>query len=198
MVQIASVFRSGFLNPARLVARGLRAGLRAGLCVWGLAALIWAGPGVMAVGVTAAHAQDALEIARVKRGSACPGCNLFQADLSFRVLSGRSFARARLRQAEMVAITLDRANLRGADLAFINAFAGRFLHADFSGADLSDATFTGAYFGRAIFSGANLTRANFSGADLDSVRGLTQAQLDTACGDDETHLAAGLTIPRCK
>lgn len=154
--------------------------------------------GLMLAGAPAGHAQNALEIARVQRGSACPGCNLFQADLSYKVLSGRSFARARLRQAEMVAITLDNSNLRNADLAFINAFAGRFLHADFSGADLSDATFTGAYFGRANFTGATLTRANFSGADIDSVLGLTQVQLDTACGDAATRLAPGLTIPRCK
>lgn len=161
-------------------------------------ALAGAMPGIVAAIATPAHAQDALEIARVQRGSACPGCNLFQADLNYKVLSGRSFARARLRQAEMVAITLDKANLRGADLSFVNAFAGRFLHADFSGADLSDATFTGSYFGQANFTGAILARANFSGADLDAVRGLTQSRLDTACGDNETHLPAGLSIPRCK
>jgi uncharacterized protein YjbI with pentapeptide repeats len=46
-------------------------------------------------------------------------------------------------------------------------------------------------------SGAVLTGANFSGAELQDALGLTQAQLNEACGDATTQLPAGMTIPRC-
>ena len=45
----------------------------------------------------AAQAQNAGQIARAQAGQSCAGCNLFQADLSYKNLSGRSFAGARLR-----------------------------------------------------------------------------------------------------
>ena len=40
------------------------------------------------------------EIAKVQGGASCPGCNLFQADLSGKELQGKTYAGARLRQAE--------------------------------------------------------------------------------------------------
>ena len=40
--------------------------------------------------------------------------------------------------------------------------------------------------------------ANVSGAELDGARGLTQAQLDKACGDRATRLPHGLRIPACR
>ena len=49
----------------------------------------------------------------------------------------------------------------------------------------------------ANFSGANLTGANFSGAQMGGARGLTQRQLNTACGDSSTELPGSLTIPSC-
>jgi uncharacterized protein YjbI with pentapeptide repeats len=73
-----------------------------------------------------------------------------------------------------------------------------FTSADFQGADLTRATFVGAYLQGADFRGATLTGANFSGAEMDRARGLTQARLNAACGDDATRLPPGLTLPPCR
>jgi uncharacterized protein YjbI with pentapeptide repeats len=78
-----------------------------------------------------------------------------------------------------------------------NLFGARFTRASFRHADLSRAIAVGAYFGSANLSGARLDGANLSGAELETARGLTQAQLNTACGDRYTRLPRGLTIPAC-
>jgi uncharacterized protein YjbI with pentapeptide repeats len=56
----------------------------------------------------------------------------------------------------------------------------------------------GGSFNGAKFKNANLAKANFSGSDLSTATGLTQAQLDAACGDAETRLPKGLSLPACK
>jgi len=55
----------------------------------------------------------------------------------------------------------------------------------------------GAFLQGANFRNADLTGANFSGAELDRAGGLTQSQLNKACGDQATTLPAGLSIPAC-
>jgi uncharacterized protein YjbI with pentapeptide repeats len=150
---------------------------------------------LLAALATPALAQNAGQISTVQRGAACPGCNLFQADLSRKVLSGKSFARARLRQADLTAVTMANANLANSDLRDVNAYAGLFTGANFTGADLTNATFVGSYLQGARFSGANLSGVNFSGAEMDRASGLTQRQLAGACGDSLTKLPRGLTSP---
>jgi uncharacterized protein YjbI with pentapeptide repeats len=142
-------------------------------------------------------AQNGGEIARVQSGASCSGCNLFQADLSYRDLPRVNLSGARLRQANLSLTTMNGANFSRADLSVADLFGGRFTGASFAGANLQNANFVGAYFGRADFSGATLNGAIFSGAEMERVRGLTQAQLDTACGDQDTRLPPGLRIPVC-
>lgn len=144
-----------------------------------------------------AAAQNAAQIARVEGGGNCPGCDLLQIDLSFRTAAGRDYSGARLIQAGLVAGIYDRTNFSNADLAWADGAAGRFTGARFNGARLENANFVGAYLGGASFAGANLSGANFAGAEMETARGLTQAQLDTACGDATTRLPAGFTIPVC-
>ncbi|HRP12512.1 MAG TPA: pentapeptide repeat-containing protein, partial [Terricaulis sp.] len=67
----------------------------------------------------------------------------------------------------------------------------------FSGADLTSAVARRGQFARANFARARLHQADFSGADLRQARGLTQAQLNLACGDRETRLPRGLSVPAC-
>ena len=50
-------------------------------------------------------------------------------------------------------------------------------------ADASGADFRFADFTRANVSRMNFERADITGADLRNAQGLTQAQLDSACGD---------------
>lgn len=128
---------------------------------------------------------------------ACVGCDLFQVDLSYKELENRDLTKSRLRQADLSLATLDGSKLSGANLSVSNAFGARFAKTDFSGANLSEATLVGSWFGGAVMTGADLRGANFSGSYLFTAKGLTQDQLNTACGDEATKLPQGLTIPLC-
>jgi len=145
-----------------------------------------------------AAAQNAGQIARVRSGASCPGCNLFQADLANKELKAKSFAGARLRQADLSTSVMNRTSFAKADLRDVNAYGGVFSSANFSGADLTNATFVGTYLQGANFSGAKLVGANFSGAEMGRAVGLTQAQLSQACGDGSTELPKGLRIGACR
>lgn len=144
-----------------------------------------------------AAAQDATEITKVRNGASCPGCNLFQASLTGAELPGRNYNAARLRQSDLSLSVMNRANFAGADLRDVNAYGGVFSSANFAGADLTNASFVGTFLEGANFKGAKLAGANFSGAEMGKARGLTQAQLASACGDGATELPAGLRIPAC-
>ena len=142
-------------------------------------------------------AQNAGHIASAKRGANCPGCNLFQADFSGLEISGRTYAGARLRQADLSLAVMNRTNFARTDLRDVNAYGAVFSSSNFAGADLTHASFVGTFMAGANLSGARLDGANFSGAELGRARGLTQPQLDRACGDSQTELPRGLRIPAC-
>jgi uncharacterized protein YjbI with pentapeptide repeats len=154
--------------------------------------------GLALIAADPALAQNAGQIARARSGANCPGCNLFQADFANAQLKGRNFSRARLRQADMSASVMNHTSFTGSDLRDVNAYGGVFSSASFAGANLTNATFVGAYLQGANFSGAILHGTNFSGAEMDRARGLTQRQLNVACGDDTTQLPRGLSIPACR
>jgi uncharacterized protein YjbI with pentapeptide repeats len=128
----------------------------------------------------------------------CHGCDLFQSDLSYLDLRGRSFVGARLRQSNMSLAEVDNANLAGANLSFVDSFGARFASARLDNADLRNGNFVGAYFGNASLRGVLLDGAILSGADFSGARGLTQAQISKACGESATVLPAGITIAPCK
>jgi uncharacterized protein YjbI with pentapeptide repeats len=134
---------------------------------------------------------------RVRAGANCVGCDLFQIDLSYQSIAGRNFSAARVRQANLSLATADRIRLVSANLSLTNLFGARLSGADLSDANLEGATFVGAYLGGARLGGAVVNGANFSGAELADAIGLTQAQLNTACGDETTTLPTGMTIPAC-
>ena len=144
-----------------------------------------------------ASAQNAGQIATARKGADCPRCNLFQADFSGLELKGRNFAGARLRQADLSLSVMNRSNFGGTDLRDVNAYGGVFSSANFAGADLTHASFVGTYLEGADFSGARLDGTNLSGAEMGRARGLSQAQLNRACGDGATRLPPGLRVPGC-
>jgi uncharacterized protein YjbI with pentapeptide repeats len=145
-----------------------------------------------------AFAQNASQIASVKAGRSCPGCNLFQADFDYEDISGKNLAGARIRQSDMSLSTADRTNFSRADLSLANMYGVRATGANFSRANLTQAVLVGGYFSGSSFAGANLTGANISGAELAGAHGLTQGQLNTACGDSETTLPRGLRVATCR
>lgn len=153
--------------------------------------------GLLALG-TPAMAQNAGQIAKVRAGASCPRCNLFQADLSGATLKGRNLAGARLRQADLSLAEMNRTSFAGADLRDVNFYGGVFGGASFAGANLSQASLVGTYLQGANFRGAILAGANLSGAEMDRATGLTQAQLNRACGDGSTRLPRGLSVPPCR
>lgn len=136
---------------------------------------------------------------KLKMGQqACSGCDLFQVDLSYQDLDGRDLSGARLRQADLSLATVDRTKFTGANMSIVNGFGLRAEGADFTNADLENAVLVGGWFGGAKFANARLSNVNFSGSDLSEATGLTQLQLNTACGDAETKLPKGLVLPPCK
>lgn len=145
-----------------------------------------------------ALAQNATEIAKVQAGANCPHCNLFQVDLYNRQVKGRDFAGARMRQADFSLSVFNKTDFAGADLRDVNAYGALFGGASFRHADMTNATFVGAYLEGANLSGANLTGVNLSGAEMDRASGLSQGQLNRACGDETTTLPHGLHVPTCK
>lgn len=154
---------------------------------------------VLAVAASAlpASAQNASQIARVRGGASCAGCNLFQGDFSGLEARGLNLSGARLRQANLSLSVMNRTRFSNADLRDVEAYGGVFSGSSFAGANLTNASFVGAYLDGANFSGATLSGANFAGASLERASGLSQSRLDQACGDEATQLPSGLSIPHC-
>ena len=145
-----------------------------------------------------ASAQNAGQISAVRNGASCPHCNLFQADLSNLELKNKNLTGARLRQADFSTAVMNRTRFIGGDLRDVNAYGAVLTGASFARADLTNASFVGAYLQGANFSGARLSGVNFSGAEMNRATGLSQGQLNGACGDDSTLLPRGFSIPRCR
>ena len=110
---------------------------------------------------------------------------------------GLNLAGARLRQADLSLTVMNRTRFSRADMRDVEAYGGVFSGSNFAGADLTNASFVGAYLEGASFAGATLSGTNLSGAQLARATGLTQAQLNRACGDGSTVLPRGLRIPAC-
>jgi uncharacterized protein YjbI with pentapeptide repeats len=69
--------------------------------------------------------------------------------------------------------------------------------ASFRNTDLSHVDLSGAVLKNADLTGAKLILANIQGADLSTAKGLTQAQINYACGDDTTKLPPRLHVQFC-
>jgi uncharacterized protein YjbI with pentapeptide repeats len=126
---------------------------------------------------------DPSAVASIKAGHHdCPHCQLAGADLSNQCVKY--------------------GNLEGADFSHAKLFLMCMSYADFKGAsfrgtDLSGANLANAKLDGADFSGAQLTITSFKGTDLSHTKGLTQKQLDQACGDAATIAPAGLHVKTC-
>ena len=95
--------------------------------------------------------------------------------------------------------------VRRAVLSGVSLSKGDFGRSVFDGADLTGASLRLSNVARASFVGAKLAGADltqaftfgarFAATDLSAVKGLTQAQVDVACGDAKTVLPPGLKAP---
>jgi uncharacterized protein YjbI with pentapeptide repeats len=141
-------------------------------------------------------------------GGVCEAC-----DLSGRILVGARMSNSNFNRSNFSDAVLTRADATGSD----------FAEADFTGADLRNAKLIEATCPRAIFENAQLanadarradfrhadftradvTRMNFggadiAGADLRNAAGLTQSQLNAACGDRLTRVPRGMRVRSCE
>ncbi len=96
--------------------------------------------------------------------------------------------RADGRDAQFVSATLFGANLT----------QGHFERANFRGANLAGANLAATGLAGADFTGASLAHTNIASTDLSQARGLTQEQVDQACGGPSTRLPAGLVAKTCR
>jgi len=171
--------------------------------------------------LTAADLRDAnLHRADFQR-AAFVGADLESATVTRTDLDSADFRNACLRKASLDQADMEDADFRGAYLGGASLRTplltrAHFADANLQGADLREAGLRGADFTNAVlrcaafrkkqfepeiqcadFAGADLRGARFPGADLRHATGLTQTQLDGACGDAATELPRGMTIPRC-
>ena len=109
------------------------------------------------------------------------GANLSGADLSNSVLKKAVLLGADLREAILCGADLSGAKLGSSDLGV--KLVANLEAANMSNADLRTADLSGTNMEKANFSGANLHGARLSGTNLDSVKNLTQEQLDSALPD---------------
>ena len=123
--------------------------------------------------------------------------NLFEADLSGAILTYADLIGADLSNAKLFEADLKYADLIGADLSNANLFEADLEYADLTYADLSNADLSGVDLTYADLSGANLSGADLTGAELLSTNGVTQSQLNQACGNHNTKLTEGLRIIPC-
>ena len=127
---------------------------------------------------------DPAAVAKIHGGIVdCVGCNLSGADLSNTCVKDHD---------------LHGANFDGANATLMCMSFANFTNASFRGTELSGANLAGAKMDGADLTGAKTSITSFLGTDLTKVKGLTQAQLNVACGDAKTKLPPGLKVHTCK
>ncbi|HET7085014.1 MAG TPA: pentapeptide repeat-containing protein [Rhizomicrobium sp.] len=140
--------------------------------------------GLLILPPLAAQAADPAAVTRIHGGIVdCVGCDLRGADLANTCVKNHD-----LRDADFTG-----ANASLMCMSFANFTGARFRDTDLSGANLAGAKMNGA-----DLTGAKTSITSFLGTDLRHVKGLTQAQLNIACGNARTRLPPGLKIHRCE
>lgn len=135
---------------------------------------------------------------------------LRDADLTGSNMTKMQGSRANFQRANLAGVTLEKSELLRADFSGANlenanlskAELGRasFIETNLNGADLSYSNIARAKFGESQLENTNLTRAytyltRIEGIDLSKTTGLTQEQLEIACGDSNTQLPDALEQP---
>lgn len=107
-----------------------------------------------------------------------------------------SFVSSELQRANFAGAKLNGADFERAELGRANFYQAVLTGTRFPTANLSRAVLSGAIFeGPIDFSHAFMFQTRIEGVDLSEARGLTQEQVDLACGDVATKLPDGLVPP---
>ncbi len=116
------------------------------------------------------------------------GTDFKRADLTRGKFKGGDFRKTSFERAIASDVNFENTNFTDANLDHIN------LH----NANLKGGQFKNVTFGNAVLLEASLDGANLSDANMAQVQGLKQDQLDTACGNANTRLPFGLSVPYCE
>ncbi|MEZ5972414.1 MAG: pentapeptide repeat-containing protein [Hyphomonadaceae bacterium] len=130
---------------------------------------------------------------RILAGARMTHSNFSRTDFSNAVLTRADASHSEFEGADFTQADLTRARLIDASCPQARFDRARLQQADARGAD-----FTRANFGSADVTRMNLENADLSGADLRHTHGLTQEQLDQACGTARTRLPRGLRLRTCE
>ena len=126
---------------------------------------------------------DPTAVTRIQGGIVdCPNCQLEGANLVNTCVKAKDLHGANFDGANATLMCMSFANFRGA------SFRGTILDA----ANLASAKLDGA-----DMTGARTRITSFLGTDLTHVKGLTQSQIDSACGDAKTKVPAGMKVHFC-
>jgi uncharacterized protein YjbI with pentapeptide repeats len=127
---------------------------------------------------------DVKAVARIHAGIVdCVGCKLQGSDLTNTCVKAHDLHGADFDGANATLMCMSYANFAGASFKGTTLDAANLAHANLDGADLT---------------GASTTITSFKGTDLTHVKGLTQGQLNAACGDADTKVPAGLKVHFCR
>jgi uncharacterized protein YjbI with pentapeptide repeats len=139
---------------------------------------------VLSMPAVTAMAADPAAVAKIRGGIVdCVGCDLRGANLSNTCVKEHDLHGADFSDADATLMCMSFADFTGAR---------------FRGTELSGANLAGAKLDGADLTGAKTSITSFLGTDLRHVTGLTQKQLDVACGDAATKLPPGLHVHTCK
>ncbi len=147
-----------------------------------------------ACAVPVAHAAKPQDVARARNVSKMSECT--HCDLTNAKMAGGFFQLANMVAADLSGANFDGANLAGAQLDDAKAVNASFVYTNFSGTKLTGADMRGANFANAWLNWTWFAGAKLDGANFEAV-GLTQDQLEHACGDASTMLPPGLRVPAC-
>jgi uncharacterized protein YjbI with pentapeptide repeats len=111
-------------------------------------------------------------------------------------LAGANFSKSELNRSDLTGADLSGADLSKAELARVNFTDAKLSGVDFDDSNLSRARLAGLDLSGVKMAGAHLFRTQLRGANLSRATGLTQPQLDIACGGPDTRLPAGLNPPK--
>ena len=113
------------------------------------------------------------------------------------VIAHSVFEGAEIIEGSFIDVVMRGGSFSGATLAGSRFDQARFERTDLRQVDFGVSSFVNATFDGARLNGSSLAAANLSGADLTTAVGLTQSQLDKACGSETTLLPEGLSVPPC-
>ena len=166
----------GVVEPGTALATRTSARIETGLCPMLFTLLL-------ASSLAHGAAADPKAVASIRAGHHdCPRCELAGADLTNTCVKKGNLEGADFTGARLVLMCMSYADFRGAS---------------FQGADLSGANLAHAKLDDANLSGANLSITSIKGTNLTHAKGLTQSQLDHACGDTQTRVSPPLHVKIC-